>query len=141
MKYEKMDYFELWWWLISIFLCFCQLRFSPDSDPSWGWCVGSVGHRDAANLTEDSAVEAWRHEAQVTYEGLTIIRVIELHTTTLSFSYIHFTTICWTHRKVIHLLSSSSSKSVQFKINGKTAKQGVGLFIQHSKRKVIQGTS
>lgn len=83
-----LDYFELWWWLISVFLCFCQLRFSPDSNPSWGWIVGSVGHRDAANLTEDSGVEAWRHEAQVTYEGLTIIRVIELHKTTLSFSYI-----------------------------------------------------
>lgn len=29
-------------------------QFSPDSDPSRCWIVGSEGERDAANLSEDS---------------------------------------------------------------------------------------
>lgn len=64
----------LFWMVVfdgSLFLCSCQLRFSPDCDPSARWSVARPGHRDAANLTEDSRILAWWHEAKVTCEDLT----------------------------------------------------------------------
>ncbi len=66
---------------VSTLFWFCQLGFSPDSGPSRCWSVAHEGRRDAANLSEYTHIHAWRHKAQVTCEGLTINRVIELHKT------------------------------------------------------------